>query len=68
MQVQVNKLDPAIRSLCFGGFGETNAEKRIACIEECLKKMLPTATLQNVEHVWTGPPGNRSLSKLSIKE
>ena len=68
MQQQVNRLDPANRSLAFTGLKSTSANGRVALIESFLKISGGDPKIQNIEYVWKGPPGDRSMSSLCIVE
>ena len=66
MQDQLNRFDPANKSLAFMGFKDNNAENRIQSIESYLKKMGEESHLRVVDHVYIGGPGNRHMTPLSI--
>ena len=68
MYQQVSRLDPANKSLAFAGFTENDAEKRCRIIENILEKIGCKERLQNIDHVWQGPPGGRKMSALSVVE
>ena len=42
--------------------------KRTAVLQECVVKIDLQTAVQNIEHVWKGPPGNRSMSAISVIE
>ena len=68
MQRQINYLDPANKSLCFQGFSEKDGAKRAAKIEECLAIVGTKNAIRGIEHIWTGSPGNRTMSAVSVVE
>ena len=68
LQQQVNRLDPANRSLAFTGFKSTSANGRNALIQNFLTTTSSDPRVLNIEHIWKGPPGDRSMSSLSIVE
>ena len=59
MQQQVNRFDPANKSLSFGNMKETEVKKRAVEIQNVLKDQANDPTTINFNHVWKGKPGNR---------
>jgi hypothetical protein len=68
MLQQVGRLDPANKSLCLKGFSEKDAAKRFKLIEQLFDSIGYNASVQNVEHIWTGPKGDRRISPNSLVE
>ena len=68
MQRQVQRLDPANKSLCFTDFSDKDGTKRLAKIEEFLAKTGSKSEIRGIEHIWTGPPGKRAISGGSVVE
>ena len=68
LRQQVNRLDPANRSLCFLGFKTTDLEKRVQCAKDFLKKIGLEDSIRAFEHVSTGPPDKRVPSSVMIVE
>ena len=59
-------MDPANKSLRFRGFQGDSLPERVACVEKCLGDIGLTAFL--IEHVYKGPPGQRSLTDMCVVE
>ena len=68
MQTQLNRLDPANKSLCFNNLSENDLTKRTEAIQDILSNIGQTSGILNIEHLSSGPPGNRKLSGRSIVE
>ena len=68
MQRQVQRLDPANKSLCFTGFTDKDGTKRIAQVSEFLAKIGSAAEIRGIDHIWSGPPGKRAISGGSVVE
>ena len=68
LQMQVSRLDPANKSLCLKGIATMDVDSRTKMIEECLSKIGVRSNVLNIEHLWKGPPGNRSISAISLIE
>ena len=69
LQDQLNRLDPANRSLSFSGFTSTSAAGRRANVEKFLQSvMVESVPICQVEHIFRGPSGDRKMSDLSIVE
>jgi hypothetical protein len=68
MHQQVGRLDPANKSLCLKGFSEKDAAKRFKIIETMLDTVGHKSAIQNIEHIWTGPKGDRHISPNSVIE
>ena len=64
----MNRLDPANKSICFSGFQSDDVSARVRCIEAALGALGGSLKCLNIEHVWKGAPGNRSVGPLSIVE
>ena len=68
LQSQVGRLDPANKSLCLRGFKEDDPRARTKRIESILESVGAKGELVHVEHIWKGPPGQRSVSEMSTVE
>jgi hypothetical protein len=68
MSQQVNRLDPANKSLAIKGLTEFDAEKRSRMIEDILTNVCSKTDIQNIEHIGKGPKDNRSMSGVSVIE
>ena len=68
MQQQVNRLDPANKSIAFKGFTEFDGPKRSAAIESFLSNIVMHKTGLHIEHVYKGPTGQRVMSPISVTE
>jgi len=68
LQMQVNRLDPANKSLCFRDFTTTDAAKRVAAIEATLANLNVDSGIRRIEHIWTGPRDKRVMSTNTIVE
>ena len=64
----MNRLDPANKSLCFSGFQSDDVSARVSCIESALSALEGSPKCLNIEHIWKGAPGSRSVGPLSIVE
>ena len=61
-------MDPANKSIRIKGIAETDIIKRFRAIETLMREVGGNPAIVNVEHVWSGPAGNRKLSGMSIIE
>ena len=68
MQQQIQKLDPANKSLCFKGFKESKEEVRCSKIEEFLDSLGLKNEIKNIDHQYKFDQGNRSILPVSIVE
>ena len=68
MHQQVGRLDPANKSLCLKGFSEKDTAKHFKLIEQLLDSIGHKNSIQNIEHIWTGPKGDRHISPNSVIE
>jgi hypothetical protein len=68
MQQQVNRFDPANKSLTFGNMKGTDVSKRVAEIQKFFQDQANDPTIINFDHVWKGKAGNRSLTPITIVE
>ena len=68
LQKQVERLDPANKSLSFVGWKDVSGEARVAKIQEFLNKIGSDQGVQRIEHVWSGTPGSRKMTGISIVE
>ena len=68
MHQQIGRLDPANKSLCLKGFSEKDAAKRFKLIEQLFDTIGQTTSIQNIDHIWTGPKGDRHISSNSVVE
>ena len=68
MQRQIQRLDPANKSLCYTGVSDKDGAKRLVKIEEFLEKIGSKFEIRGIEHIWTGPPGKRAISGGSVIE
>ena len=68
LQLQVGRLDAANKSLCLRGFKEDNPKARTTRIEKILEQVGVQEHIQNIEHIWKGPPGQRAVSDMTIIE
>jgi len=68
MQRQVQRLDPANKSLCFTGFTDKDGTKRLAQVTEFLTKVGSDTEIRGIDHIWSGPPGKRAISTGSVVE
>ena len=69
LQEQLNRLDPANKSLCFAGFKSTSSNGRDAQIKAFLKDiMAEDLNICQIQHIFKGPVGSRSMSQLSVVE
>ena len=66
LRQQISKLDPANKSLRFRGLTSENVSARAAKIETLLGEIGYKAN--NLEHVYKGPPGSRTLTDMCIVE
>ena len=65
MSQQINRLDPANKSLALKGFTEMDVHKRNFMIEEILANVCSKTDIQSIEHIGKGPKNDRSLSGVS---
>jgi len=68
MKQQISKLDPANRSLAFREFLNKETGARTKCVEDFLNQIGLKHEIRSIEHVYTGPADNRTLSSVSIVE
>ena len=69
LQDQLNRLDPANKSLSFSGFISTSAAGRRANIETFLTSVMgESVPICQIEHIFKGPSGDRKMSALSLVE
>jgi hypothetical protein len=70
LQQQLQRLDPANKSLCFRGFKEGQIQCRKVLIEECLARAGVTDQIINIEHLFSkkDDQGNRKILPISIVE
>ena len=68
MQQQIQKLDPANKSLCFKGFKESKEEVRCSKIEEFLDSLGLKNEIKNIDHQYKFDQGNRFILPVSIVE
>ena len=68
LQQQVQRLDPANRSLCFKGLKQDNPETRKHVIEALLDSVDLKSEIIGMEHIYTGPPTDRKISPISVVE
>ena len=68
MQQQIQKLDPANKSLCFKGFKESKEEVRCSKIEEFLDSLGLKNEIKNIDHQYKFDQGNRSILPVYIVE
>ena len=68
MSQQINRLDPANKSLALKGFTEMDVHKRNFMIEEILANVCSKTDIQSIEHIGKGPKNDRSLSGVSVVE
>ena len=66
MQDQINRLDPANKCLALKGITEFDLTKRTAAIDALIRPLGVTPV--SIDHVWTGPPGNRRMGPISLVE
>ena len=68
MSQQINRLDPANKSLALKGFTEMDVHKRNFMIEEILANVCSKTDIQSIEHIGKGPKHDRFLSGVSVVE
>ena len=68
MQSQLNRLDPANRCLAFTGFKDDSAESRVSKIQAFLTALGTCDNIVSAEHIWSGPPGQRKMTGVSVIE
>ena len=68
MQQQVNRLDPANKSLAFKEFSEFDGPRRTAAIEKFFYNIDLKNVIVNIDHIYSGPPGQRVMSPVSVVE
>ena len=66
LQQQVQRLDPANRSLCCEGLSQSNPSTRKTVLEDLLENVGTKSAILNIEHIYKGPEGNRTISPMSI--
>ena len=64
----LQRLDPANKSLCFAGFDTENGDARKSVIENFFRDQLHNAKINNIEHIYQGIAGNRKLTSVTIVE
>jgi len=68
LQMQVDRLDPANRSLCPRDFTTPDAVKCIATIASTLASLNVDSDIRRIGHIWTGPRDKRVMSSNTIVE
>ena len=68
MSQQINRLDPANKSLALKSSTEMDIHKRNFMIEEILANVCSKTDIQSIEHIGKGPKNDRSLSGVSVVE
>jgi len=68
LQQQVGRLDPANRSLAFTGFVEKDLGKRRSLINSYMDHVGCEQEIRSMDHIWTGPIGNRTVGPITIVE
>jgi len=68
LQQQVGRMDPANRSLAFTGFVEKDLGKRRSLINSYMDHIGCEQEIRSMDHIWTGPIGNRSVGPITIVE
>ena len=66
LRQQVNRLDPAHRSVRVRGFKQTDTKERKKSIDQILHDLGMSAS--RIEHIYKGPKGSRSLADMCIME
>ena len=67
LQKQLNRFDPANKSLVFGGFSSSSPDGRAANIRSFLESKFQVSPVQ-VEHIFQGAFGKRVIAPLSVVE
>jgi hypothetical protein len=68
MQQQMGRLDPANKSLFFKGLAQQNTKTRADILRGLVRHCGEEAQISNIEHLWTGSPGNRVISPNCVVE
>ena len=65
---QLNRLDPANRSLAIHGFVDKNLKERKSCIDQLISKAKGCPSVLHVDHIHKGPKNNREMIHVSLLE
>ena len=65
---QLNRLDPANRSLAVHGFVDKDLSARVSCLEDCMNNVIDCPAHVGIEHVHKGKKGSREVTHVSLIE
>ena len=68
LKQQLNRLDPANKSVCIRNLKDNDVSSRRSTIEALFKDNFPSVTCTNIEHIFLNAPDGRKLSSMSTVE
>ena len=68
LRAQLNRVDPANRSVAFRNFVDQDVGRRAECIDKVLSELRDLGRVMNIETVMTGRAGARSPTSVTIVE